>query len=55
MHDLLISTCASVRAGLLATADKFSDDELAFRPAANGYSVAETLLHVANEEGGEVR
>jgi uncharacterized damage-inducible protein DinB len=55
MHDLLSSTWAQVRSGLLATFDKFSDDELSFRPAANGYSVGETLLHIANEEDGEVR
>ncbi len=35
--------------------EKFSDEDLAFRPAANTYSVAETLLHIANEEDGEVR
>jgi len=55
MRDLLISSWAQVRAGLLATADKFSNDELPFRAAPNAYSVADTLLHIANEEDGEIR
>src|ERR1700730_15468812 len=55
MHDLVISPGGNGGAGLLATFEKFSDEELSFRPAANGYSVAETLLHIANEEDGQVR
>ena len=55
MRDLLSSNWAGVRAGLLATADKFSDEELQFRGTPNAYSVAETLLHIANEEDGEIR
>lgn len=55
MRELLLSKWAEVRAGLLATIDKFSDSELSHRPAPQGYSVAETMLHIANEEDGEVR
>jgi uncharacterized damage-inducible protein DinB len=40
---------------LLATADKFSDEQLTYRPAPHSYSVAETMLHIANEEEGEIR
>ena len=55
MQELLLSTWSNVRAALLATIDKFTDEELVFRPAANGYSVAEIALHIANEEDGEIR
>lgn len=55
MHGLLTSRWAEVRTGLLSAADRFSDDDLSFRPAPGGYSVAETLLHIANEEDGEIR
>jgi len=55
MRDLLLSTWAQVRAGLIATIGKFSDEELSYRPAPRGYSVAETMLHIANEEEGEIR
>jgi uncharacterized damage-inducible protein DinB len=55
MIDVLIGNWNRVRAGLLATAIRFTDEDLAFRPAPRGYSIAETLLHIANEEDGEVR
>ena len=55
MRDLLLSNWAEVRAGLLATIDKFSDDELSSHPVPRAYSVAETMLHIANEEDGEIR
>ena len=38
-----------------ATAARFNNAELAFRPAEGLYTVAETLLHVAHEEEIEVR
>ena len=55
MRDVLLSTWAPVRAGLLTTLEKFSNEELSFRPVAKGYSVHEIALHIANEEDGEVR
>ena len=55
MRDVLLSTWAQVRAGLLTTLEKFSNEELSFRPVAKGYSVHEIALHIANEEDGEVR
>ena len=54
LRDLLSSKWAQVREGLLATIDKFSDGELGFRPVADGYSVAQLMLHIANEEDIEV-
>jgi len=44
-----------VRAGLLDAIDKFTDDELGYRASPDAYSVGETMLHVAHEEGIEVR
>ena len=55
VRDLLLSKWSQIRAGLLATTDKFSDEELTYRPVTRGYTVAETMLHIANEEEGEVR
>jgi uncharacterized damage-inducible protein DinB len=55
LRDVLLSKWAQTRAGLLATIDKFSADELSYRPVPKGYSVAETILHIANEEDGEIR
>ncbi len=55
MRDLLLSKWAQVRGGLLATIEKLSDAELAYKPFAKGYSVAETLLHIAHEEDIELR
>jgi uncharacterized damage-inducible protein DinB len=54
LRDLLSSKWAQVREGLLATIDKFSDGELGFQPVAGGYSVAQLMLHIANEEDIEV-
>jgi uncharacterized damage-inducible protein DinB len=50
----MLSRWRQAREGLHETALKFDDAELAFRPAAGSYSVAETLLHVAHEEQIEV-
>jgi uncharacterized damage-inducible protein DinB len=55
MRDLLLSKWAQVRVGLLATIDKFAEAQLIWRPVSRGYSVAETMLHIANEEDGEIR
>jgi len=55
LRDLMLSRWQQVRDGLLETASKFTDADLTFRPADGGYSVAETLLHVAHEEEIEVR
>ena len=52
--ELLVSKWTQVRADLLATMDKFADEELAFRPATAAYSAGELMLHVAHEESIEV-
>ena len=54
LRDLVASKWTQVREGLLATSDKFSDGELTFQPVAAGYSVAQLILHIANEEDIEV-
>jgi uncharacterized damage-inducible protein DinB len=54
-RDLLLTAWGGVRDGLIATIEKYGDDELGFRAFPRGYSVAETVLHIAEEEDGEVR
>lgn len=44
-----------VRKGLLETVEKFSDEELDFIAYEGGFSVREIMLHIAQEEYGEVR
>ena len=44
----------NVRAGLIETVGKFHDDELDFRPYAAAWSVRELMLHIAQEEHGEM-
>jgi uncharacterized damage-inducible protein DinB len=43
-----------VRAGLVATVEKFAAEELRFRPFEGAYSVGETVLHIGHEEEIEV-
>ena len=54
MRGLLLSKWSQVRSGLLETIDKFRDDELEYRPFSDGYSVVDTILHIAHEESIEV-
>ncbi len=51
--EYVIAHWNKVRAGLLATIDKFRDDELDFKPFAAAYSVRQLMLHIAQEERGE--
>jgi uncharacterized damage-inducible protein DinB len=51
----LISHWDSVRDGLDATLDKFTDADLDFRPFPKAMSVRELMLHIAHEEYGEFR
>ena len=53
--DELLVRWAAVRAGLLATAGKFTEADLDYVPVAGGNSVAQLLLHIAHEEEGEIR
>src|SRR5436309_9254180 len=50
----LRSQWTNVRAGLIETVGKFHDDELDFRPYAAAWSVRELMLHIAQEEHGEL-
>lgn len=44
-----------VRAGTLATIDKFTDEDLSFTPFEGSWNVAQIMLHIAQEELGEVK
>ena len=44
-----------VRTGLIETIGKFRDEELDFRPFATSWSVQELMLHIAQEEHGELQ
>jgi uncharacterized damage-inducible protein DinB len=53
LAGLTLNKWVQVRVGLLATIDKFGDQELAFR-TPDGRTVAEIMLHIAHEEAIEV-
>jgi uncharacterized damage-inducible protein DinB len=44
-----------IRQGLLETMAKFSDEELNFVAFENGYSVRQIIMHIAQEELGEIQ
>ena len=46
---------ARVRAGLIETIDKFSDQDLDYVPFPGSYSVRQIILHIAQEEYGEMQ
>ena len=48
--EFTLSHWGAVRAGLLATIDKFQDADLSFKAFEGAYSVAELILHIAHEE-----
>jgi uncharacterized damage-inducible protein DinB len=50
----LASHWANVRAGLIATIDKFGDGELDFQPFPTSWTARQIMLHVAQEENGEL-
>jgi len=49
----LLARWESVRAGLLATIEKFGDADLRFTPYPGAWTVQRRLLHIAQEEHGE--
>jgi uncharacterized damage-inducible protein DinB len=51
--NYLLKYWENVRAGLVATIDKFDQAELDFKPLAGGWSVRQLILHIAQEENGE--
>ncbi|MGC1377809.1 MAG: DinB family protein [Anaerolineales bacterium] len=52
--EYLPSHWAGVRAGLIETLDKFRDEELDFKPFPASWSVRQLMLHIAQEENGEL-
>src|SRR5947207_2694465 len=54
MLNYFRSHWGTVRAGLVETIAKFRDDELDLRPYAGAWSVRELMLHIAQEEYGEL-
>jgi uncharacterized damage-inducible protein DinB len=44
-----------IRKGLIDTIDKFTDEDLDYIPFPNGYSVRQIMLHIAQEEYGEIQ
>jgi uncharacterized damage-inducible protein DinB len=53
--EWVITKWGQIRDGLRDTMDKFSEDELSYRPFERGYSVREIMLHIAQEELGEIQ
>lgn len=51
----LIQFWDQIRKGLIETIDKFSAEELGYVAYENGYSVRQIILHIAQEEYGEVQ
>lgn len=51
----VLSTWGRIREGLIETIDKFTEDELTYVPFDGGYSVGQILLHIAQEEEGEIQ
>jgi uncharacterized damage-inducible protein DinB len=52
---LLLRWWDRVRSGLIETIDKFHDADLDFAPFRGAFSVRELVLHIAQEEFGEVQ
>jgi len=44
-----------IRKGLIETIEKFADEELDYVAYDNGYSVRQIILHIAQEEYGEIQ
>lgn len=44
-----------IRKGLIDTIEKFTDEELSYVAYSNGYSVRQIILHIAQEEYGEIQ
>ena len=50
----LIQIWDQIRSGLVGTVEKFSDEELDTMPFDGSYSVRQIILHIAQEEYGEI-
>ncbi|NIM94197.1 MAG: hypothetical protein GTO18_10865 [Anaerolineales bacterium] len=51
----VISDWRRIREGLIDTIEKFTEDELTYKPYDTCYSVGQTMLHIAHEEFGEIQ
>jgi uncharacterized damage-inducible protein DinB len=51
----VLSTWDRIRDGLIETIDKFTEDDLRYVAFDGGYSVGQILLHIAQEERGEIQ
>jgi uncharacterized damage-inducible protein DinB len=46
---------SGVRVGLIDTIEKFSEEDLSYISFESGYSVGQIILHIAQEEYGEIQ
>jgi uncharacterized damage-inducible protein DinB len=53
--EWVTSTWDHIRESLIKTIHKFTEDELRYIPIQEGYSVHQILLHIAQEELGEIQ
>jgi uncharacterized damage-inducible protein DinB len=51
----IIQLWSQIRKGLIETIEKFTDEELDYVAYENGYSVRQIVLHIAQEEYGEIQ
>lgn len=51
----IIQIWSQIREGLIDTVDRFADEDLAYTPVDQGYSVGQIILHIAQEEYGEIQ
>lgn len=51
----IVEFWSRIRRGLIDTIERFGDDELDYVATENGYSVRQIILHIAQEERGEIQ
>ena len=51
----IVQTWDRIREGLIGTIEKFTEDDLDYIAFENGYSVRQIILHIAQEEYGEIQ
>ena len=53
--DKIVQFWKRIRKGLMDTIEKFTDEELDYVAYEGGYSVRQMILHIAQEEYGEIQ
>jgi uncharacterized damage-inducible protein DinB len=53
--EWILSNWERVRKGLIDTIDKFTEEDLTYIAYEGGYSVGQIMLHIAQEELGEIQ